>query len=599
MLKTTIYTTSLASLVCLLGLSACGSDRAHGSGEGEGEASAESVGSVGLALELSPGTRVDAVAFTITGPGGFAKTGSINVANSKTVATTIGGIPAGDGYSVTLSASSADGKTSCSGSGTFSVTVHSTSQVMVHLACHEAARTGSVAVSGSLNVCPVLDGISANPGEVTVGASLTLSADAHDSDAGPAALSYQWTAIGGVLSQPTSKTPTFTCTGPGPATLGVTVSDGDATASCADTGTISVNCSLPGSGNSSAPMTMAVYGDAPYGTSPTDVAQTNGTPAFIASINADPDVSLVIHVGDIHSGKQFCTEAYDRQIFGLWSAFQDSLVYTPGDNEWADCHKVAEGGGLYNAATDSIAYQLDAAGNPVDYAKGDPIANLDLVRSIFFATPGATVGMAGKRVVSQKTYFDAAHPTDANYVENVMWQDAQTLFVTINLPGGGNNDDDNWYGTPTKSEAQAREITERTGADLRWLDAAFAQASASGANAVVITAQADMWDPEKGAAHQALFEPFVANIAAHTSAFGKPVLMFNGDSHVYQSHNPLSAADSLAYMHPGYDVPNFHRIVVHGSTLPVEYLRFTIMPGANAANGPDAFGPFSWNRVIE
>ena len=31
-------------------------------------------------------------------------------------------------------------------------------------------------------------------------------------------------------------------------------------------------------------------------------------------------------------------------------------------------------------------------GNPVDYADGDPIANLDLVRSIFFADPGYALG---------------------------------------------------------------------------------------------------------------------------------------------------------------------------------------------------------------
>ena len=63
-----------------------------------------------------------------------------------------------------------------------------------------------------------------------------------------------------------------------------------------------------------------------------------------------------------------------------------------------------------------------------------------------------------------------------------------------------------------------------------------------------------MWDPEKGAAHQAGFEPFVSNVAANTLAFGRPVLMFNGDSHVFRSDNPLSAADPLNYMHPGYDV---------------------------------------------
>jgi hypothetical protein len=108
-----------------------------------------------------------------------------------------------------------------------------------------------------------------------------------------------------------------------------------------------------------------------------------------------------------------------------------------------------------------------------------------------------------------------------------------------------------------------------------------------------------MWDPEKGAAHQAGYEPFVQSVAVHTLDFGKPVLMLNGDSHVYLSHNPLAASDSLAFMHPGYDVPNFHRIVVHGSTTPLEWLKLKIDPRANAPQSADAFGPFSWTRVME
>src|SRR3954466_8394797 len=60
--------------------------------------------------------------------------------------------------------------------------------------------------------------------------------------------------------------------------------------------------------------TMAVYGDAPYGTTPTDTTETEATPAFIDAVNADPDVGTVVHVGDIHSGKQYCTESYDRTI---------------------------------------------------------------------------------------------------------------------------------------------------------------------------------------------------------------------------------------------------------------------------------------------
>jgi hypothetical protein len=344
--------------------------------------------------------------------------------------------------------------------------------------------------------------------------------------------------------------------------------------------------------------TVAVYGDAPYGTTPTDTAELLATPAFIDSINADPDVALVLHVGDIHSGKQYCTEAYDRQIFDLWTAFKDPLIYTPGDNEWTDCNKAGEGGGSYNATTGQIDHVLDAGGNPVDYAGGDPIANLDLIRSIFFSRPGVTLGKK-QLVLSQGQYFHPFHPSDGKYVENVIFVQSEVLFVTINLPGGSNNDADVWYGAPAAGAAQLQEAEERTGADLRWLDIAFALAKLGRLKGVVIQAQADMWDPEKGAAHQAGFEPFVKSIADHTVDFGKPVLMFNGDSHVYLSHNPLSATDALNFMHPGYDVPNFHRIVVHGSTFPLEWLKLTVDPGASAPEGPDAFGPFSWTRMIQ
>ena len=346
-------------------------------------------------------------------------------------------------------------------------------------------------------------------------------------------------------------------------------------------------------------LTLAVFGDAPYGTSPTDTTQFDASPAFIASINDDPKVDLVLNVGDIHSGKQYCTEAYDRAVYELWKGFKDPLIYTPGDNEWSDCHKVAEGGGAYNSTTQVIDYVLDASGDPVDYAAGDPLANLELVRSIFFAEPGVSLGGRKKRVLSQAVVRDSCHQTDRDYVENVIWEESNVLFVAINLPGGSNNDQDVWYGEPSASAEQTAEVEARTGADLRWLDKAFELATRTKAVGVVILAQADMWDPEKGADHQAGYEPFVQSVASHTLAFGKPVLMLNGDSHDYLSHNPLAASDALAYVHPGYDVPNFHRIVVHGSTLPFEWLRLTIDPRAHALNGPDAFGPFSWQRVMQ
>jgi Calcineurin-like phosphoesterase len=346
-------------------------------------------------------------------------------------------------------------------------------------------------------------------------------------------------------------------------------------------------------------LTLAVYGDAPYGTTPTDTAEFQATPAFIDSINADPKVDLVLHVGDIHSGKQFCTQTYDQSVYDLWTQYKDPVVYTPGDNEWTDCHKAGEGGGTYNKVTHQIDYVRDANGNLVDYAAGNPVANLDLIRSIFFAHPGYSLGGRKKQVISQAQAFDPAHPADAKYVENVMWEQSKVLFVTIDLPGGSNNDLDPWYGAPSASAAQLQESAERTGADLRWLDAAFAQAKADGVQAVLIGAQADMWDPANSVAHLAAYEPFVQSIASHTTDLGKPVLLINGDSHEYLSDDPLSASDPLNYLHPGYDVPNFHRIVVHGSTFPLEWLKLTVDPQAGYPNGADAFGPFSWTRQIQ
>jgi hypothetical protein len=329
-------------------------------------------------------------------------------------------------------------------------------------------------------------------------------------------------------------------------------------------------------------LTLAVYGDAPYGTSNADTAEFAATPAFITSINDDASVQEVIHVGDIHSGSQKCTVAYDQSIYSLWTAYRDPLVYAPGDNEWSDCTKPKELPGSDFSADPQM-----------------PLTQLGVVRSIFFPQHGLTLGQNPMEVTSQADAFDPVHPEDALYVENVMWEQSNVLFVTINLPGGSNNDNDIWYGTPTMSQAQQDEISQRTAADIRWLNAAFARAQADGMAGVVIGAQADMWDPEKGAAHQAAYEPIVSTIATETTNFGKPVLMFNGDSHVYQSGNPLSPSDPNYFIHPGYDVPNFHRVVVHGSTTPLEWLKLTVDPDANHPPTDTTFGPFSWEREIQ
>jgi len=212
-------------------------------------------------------------------------------------------------------------------------------------------------------------------------------------------------------------------------------------------------------------------------------------------------------------------------------------------------------------------------------------------------------------VQSQAQVFDPAHPADSTFVENVMWEQSGVRFVTANVPGGSNNDADIWFGAPQASQRQLDEVVQRTGADIRWLQTAFTAARANGDKAVVIIEQADMWDLDgKAPSHLSGYSPIVNEISRQTLQFGKPVLLINGDSHEYLSDNPLvnPALNTYGGVNTVYGlttpVPNFHRLVVHGSTLPFEYLRLSINPAVD--NGPGngasatSFGPFSWERVV-
>jgi hypothetical protein len=68
-------------------------------------------------------------------------------------------------------------------------------------------------------------------------------------------------------------------------------------------------------------LTLAVYGDSPYldpAFAALPHAELDATPAFIDTINADKSIQEVVHVGDIHSGSEPCTNAYDQSIFDKW-----------------------------------------------------------------------------------------------------------------------------------------------------------------------------------------------------------------------------------------------------------------------------------------
>ena len=323
--------------------------------------------------------------------------------------------------------------------------------------------------------------------------------------------------------------------------------------------------------------TMAVIGDTPYGDFNNDLSQMNGFPALVDSINGDPDVSRVVHLGDIHSGKQHCYESWDQQVLGLFQSFDDPMIYTPGDNEWTDCNKSKEGG------------HGDA------YAGGDPLANLALVRSLFFPDVGVTLGRHPAHVQSQarvsREYRD--------FVENVMWTQSGVVFVDFNFPGS-NNDTLPWFGSDETDEQralQANEVATRTAADNAWLDRAFAKATEDDAPGIVIMTQVNFWDEEAagpGGDGTSAEDDTVLHLANLALAFGKPVLLLNGDTHVYEDDNPLLSTDPHYHIHPiGFDVPNFYRITVQSGV--TEWVKLTVNHHDcnHGGNGP----LFSWVRI--
>src|SRR6478736_2996312 len=227
-------------------LIACSADRS------QSVPAAETRGDVAFELQAASGVTLNTVSYTIIGPASFSKSGSFDVSQSSKIGALIGPLPVGVGYTITLNANSVEGTSSCSGSAQFDVVARQTTPVPVSLTCHEGPRTGSVMINGALNICPTLDSVGANPAEVLVGTTIALSVSAHDSDAGPAALSYRWTAASGSLSDANSANPTFTCLVPGSVQLSVSASDGDPLASCADARTITVQCSAVGAGSAGA-----------------------------------------------------------------------------------------------------------------------------------------------------------------------------------------------------------------------------------------------------------------------------------------------------------------------------------------------------------
>jgi hypothetical protein len=286
------------------------------------------------------------------------------------------------------------------------------------------------------------------------------------------------------------------------------------------------------------PFGFAVLGDIPY-----TPALLASFPNIAAQVNADPAVQWVTHVGDIKSGSTVCSDEYFATIKSGFDLFADPFVYTPGDNEWTDCHR--PNNGAYN-----------------------PLERLDKIREVFFPKPGTTLGINAVKVESQK---------NQGLPENVIWSKGGVQFSALHVVGS-NNSLAPWTGKTAPTPEQTSEVLGRTAGVIEQLHETFDEARDEKSKAVVLFLQADMFDPTFTPTFDQIyaFQPIIKEIARESRKFGKPVYLINGDSHIFNQDKPLAAGSTWLSAYGVSAVPNLTRVTTTGSTTATDYLRVVV-----------------------
>lgn len=262
-----------------------------------------------------------------------------------------------------------------------------------------------------------------------------------------------------------------------------------------------------------ADLRVIAMGDMPYG----PPAKTYPLfEALIGEINdAKPD--LVIHVGDIRGGRSTCEDAILDQQRVYMDQIAAPVIYTPGDNEWTDCHRNSLG----------------------DFK---PLERLAHIRETFFDEPGRSLG------AKPVNLFHQGHE---GFPENTRLRMDDILIFTLHVVGS--DDGESREGGVSKKAHKARRR-----ANLAWLEESFALAG--DAKAVIVAMHADMFRGEgfrkkkqkwKGGSP---YEQIGEALADAAKAFGRPVLLLYGDGHDYTVSSPLSKK-----------VPNLGAIEVYGA----------------------------------
>ncbi len=285
---------------------------------------------------------------------------------------------------------------------------------------------------------------------------------------------------------------------------------------------------------------------------------------LIGAINEDGP-AFTIHVGDTW-GVMTCTEEHHRWIHGWFDKYTHPVVYIPGDNEWTDCREgyVLEAYSRYvtgQATADDLKVlgtvrSLDGAMAGAGYA--DTLASLDTIRKVFFSEP-KSLGAVTMPVTRQAdvSEFD-------KMVENARWEKDGVVFATVDVPGSQN-------GFMINDPRRAEEAVARNTANVAWIKDTFAAASASEAAAVVIALHAGMFmdapggdfsNKELRGGPDGPYYWIALAIRDLGEAFGKPVLLINGDFHEFVVDRPFFVSQGEATL-PKYG--NVTRVQVYGA----------------------------------
>lgn len=237
-----------------------------------------------------------------------------------------------------------------------------------------------------------------------------------------------------------------------------------------------------------APLRFFALGDVPYGQSEVAPMQR----LLDAAVAERPP--FIVHLGDIKAGHTPCSDANLRSIAGIFRALPMPLVYTPGDNEWTDCHRKGAGG-------------------------WDPQERLARLREVFFGDPG----------VLRLADLGATLASD-QFPEIYSFLVGDVLFVALHLVGSNN-------GLDADKPSSLTEFTGRETANRAFLTRSLATAKQQGVRALVLMMQADpLFESGRGPDG---FRSFKDQLISLMSQFSGPVLLLHGDTHVYRHDHPL------------------------------------------------------------